>query len=1056
MLLAGDPVISELMASNRATVDDGNGRSSDWIEIYNRGDETADLSGWYLTDDLDNLDRWRFPDVQIEPDEYRIVFASGYNQVDQDGFLHTNFKLSSRGETLALVSPNESIAQQIKFPKQYTDVSFGFASSQDLDRTGYMSPATPGSQNSTARPGVTESTVAMSKDSGVFTDSFQVDLTTTSDAPIYYTLDGSLPGVADAIYTQPIQISQSMQIRARVIEPNKVPGPTNTESYSKISNEVANFTSNISMMVIDNYGAGDIPNTGWNQTNAGIQQLPRQAASIMLFEADEAGSQFTSDADISSRIGIRVRGAFSSSFEEPGLSVETWSDGADVDQAISPIGIAADSDWVLYAPNPQHDATLIDNSFLFEISNQMGQWAPEVRYVETFVNTDGGDVTMDDFVGMYVITEKIKRTPDRIDFEEFSLDGSSGGWLLDFNRLDPIALDGTPPKNFHTAGPDGVLRTDRDLRSGSSRGDDIPRQQNAYINYDDPSGLSINPVQRDAISGWFDEMESVLYGRTEGVTWNDPVEGYAKYIDVDNFIDYFILHDLSHNGDGLLISLWVYNSDPNGDGKLKFGPIWDADLGSYSGAATAELMRRKTQLWYGQLFKDPAFNLRYAERWQQWRKSVLSESNMSSVIDRFYADIGDESAVRDKVSNWRQRLDRMDKWLSDRANAIDDLFIAPPKLNQDGGEVPTGFELNISAHAGDVYYTLNGTDPRAADGTVSPNAETIATSQISLVEIGDRASILVPDAAAHEAIIESWPSPNFAEGAAGESWTEGTIGVGFDDRGVYDELLDTDLGEFTDLSMYVRIPFEVSAEQLTELKQVTLQLQYDDGFVAYINGAEFARSNVAGDVGVPVPFGTRAERSHRARPMEYEFFHFDGGLLRAGTNYLAIQGVNRTTSGGDLLIRPELFGVTVVSPPIIIREPTRVFARILDDDEWSGPAIAEFTVAPGLPNDLNEDGEVTATDLDWLCARIHDNDEDFDLNDDETVDVFDLQFFVQQRLGTRIGDVDLDGFFDSGDLVKIFQAAQYEDDIIGNSTWATGDWNCDGEFSTRDLIFAFR
>ena len=79
MLLAGDPVISELMASNRATLDDGNGRSSDWIEIYNRGDETTDLSGWHLTDDLDNLDRWRFPDMQIAPGEYLIIFASGYN-----------------------------------------------------------------------------------------------------------------------------------------------------------------------------------------------------------------------------------------------------------------------------------------------------------------------------------------------------------------------------------------------------------------------------------------------------------------------------------------------------------------------------------------------------------------------------------------------------------------------------------------------------------------------------------------------------------------------------------------------------------------------------------------------------------------------------------------------------------------------------------------------------------------------------------------------------------------------------------------------------------------
>ncbi|MFC1757788.1 CotH kinase family protein [Planctomycetota bacterium] len=1055
-LLAADLVISEFMASNRATIDDGNGRSSDWIEIFNRGDEAADLSGWYLTDDLENLDRWRFPEIQMEPGEYAVVFASGYNQIDQDGVPHTNFKLSSRGETLALVNSSKSIAQQIKFPKQYTDVSFGFSSAEELDRTGYMSPPTPGAANSAVRSGVTEATVAMSKESGVFTESFTVDLTTDSDSPIYYTLDGSLPDATSAIYSQPIEISQSTQIRAMVIEPAKVPGPTKTESFSKLSAQVAEFSSDISMMVIDNYGAGDIPNTGWNQTNAGIQQLPRQAANLMLFEADEAGSRLNSTADVSSRIGIRIRGAFSSTFAQPGLSVETWSDSADVDQEISPLGIAADSDWVLYAPNPQHDETLIDNSFLFELSNQMGQWAPEVRYVETFVNTDGGDVTMDDFVGMYVITEKIKRTPDRINFEELALDGSSGGWLLDVNRLDPIALDGSLPKNFHTAGPDGVLRTRRDLRSGSSLGDDIPRQQNAYINYDDPSGLSINPVQRDAISGWFDEMESVLYSRKEGVTWNDPVNGYAKYIDVDNFIDYFILHDLSHNGDGLLISLWVYNSDPNGDGKLKFGPIWDADLGSYTGVATAELMRRKTQLWYGQLFKDPNFNLRYAERWQELRQTVLSESNMSGVIDQFYANIGDEVAVRDNVRNWRSRLDRMQTWLADRAVAIDQLFVPAPQLSQDGGEVPAGFELSILSEQGDVYYTLDGTDPRAADGTVSPNAKTVETGTIPIVQVSAPASILVPDAAAHEQISDTWTSPDFIEGAAGESWTAGTIGVGFDDRGAYDELLETDLGEFTDLSMYVRIPFEVSNDQLSEIKKLVLQLQYDDGFVAYLNGTEVARSNVPGAIGEPIPFGTRAARSHRARPMQFDSFRLDHSALRVGTNYLAIQGLNRSTSGGDLLIRPELHGVTIVSPPIIIREPTDVFARTRDEEEWSGATRADFTVAAGLRNDLNRDGEVNVSDIDWLCAAIHLDDEEVDLNDDGAIDMFDLRFFVRQQLGTHIGDVNLDGVFNSGDLVKVFQAAEYEDDLVGNSTWATGDWNCDGEFSTRDLVFAFQ
>ena len=60
-MLSAQPMITEIMASNRQTLEDGNGRSSDWIEIYNAGDQTADLTGWYLTDDPQTLNRWRFP-----------------------------------------------------------------------------------------------------------------------------------------------------------------------------------------------------------------------------------------------------------------------------------------------------------------------------------------------------------------------------------------------------------------------------------------------------------------------------------------------------------------------------------------------------------------------------------------------------------------------------------------------------------------------------------------------------------------------------------------------------------------------------------------------------------------------------------------------------------------------------------------------------------------------------------------------------------------------------------------------------------------------------------
>ena len=54
------------------------------------------------------------------------------------------------------------------------------------------------------------------------------------------------------------------------------------------------------------------------------------------------------------------------------------------------------------------------------------------------------------------------------------------------------------------------------------------------------------------------------------------------------------------------------------------------------------------------------------------------------------------------------------------------------------------------------------------------------------------------------------------------------------------------------------------------------------------------------------------------------------------------------------------------------------------------------------------------------------------------------------------GDSNLDGRFDSSDLVRVFQAGEYEDGIPFNSTWSEGDWNGDRDFSTADLVHAFK
>jgi hypothetical protein len=110
-----------------------------------------------------------------------------------------------------------------------------------------------------------------------------------------------------------------------------------------------------------------------------------------------------------------------------------------------------------------------------------------------------------------------------------------------------------------------------------------------------------------------------------------------------------------------------------------------------------------------------------------------------------------------------------------------------------------------------------------------------------------------------------------------------------------------------------------------------------------------------------------------------------------------------------------------------------------------------------VPGDFDGNGLVTANDIDLLNERLrlHDNDLAFDLDGDAIVAESDRDLLVQSILGTLYGDSNLDGRFNSSDLVTVFAEGQYEDDVDGNSGWIAGDWNGDGDFTTSDLVFVF-
>lgn len=106
--------------------------------------------------------------------------------------------------------------------------------------------------------------------------------------------------------------------------------------------------------------------------------------------------------------------------------------------------------------------------------------------------------------------------------------------------------------------------------------------------------------------------------------------------------------------------------------------------------------------------------------------------------------------------------------------------------------------------------------------------------------------------------------------------------------------------------------------------------------------------------------------------------------------------------------------------------------------------------------DLDGDGLTNAADIDHLCAQVDLGAAASDLNQDGSVDFADVEFYVINMLGSLFGDTNLDGTFNSSDLVLPFARGEFEDGIANNSGWEDGDWNCDGEFDTSDLVFVFQ
>ena len=134
----------------------------------------------------------------------------------------------------------------------------------------------------------------------------------------------------------------------------------------------------------------------------------------------------------------------------------------------------------------------------------------------------------------------------------------------------------------------------------------------------------------------------------------------------------------------------------------------------------------------------------------------------------------------------------------------------------------------------------------------------------------------------------------------------------------------------------------------------------------------------------------------------------------------------------------------------------RVHESPNDGNNWVAATPTPGTTSSGQTPDINSDGVLDVDDVDLLCRAIHTGENSYDLDGNGRFDDNDVAFMIRSVFNTSFGDSNLDGIFNSSDLVFVFRAGEYEDELAGNSLWSEGDWNCDGEFDTSDLVRAFQ
>ena len=221
-------VINEIMTSNTSVNTDEDGDYQDWVELYNSGATAVNLAGYGLTDDAATPFKWTFPAVTMQPGAFLLIYCSDKNRAVAGQPLHTNWKISSGGETITLTSAASVTVSS--YPA--TVIPQNMSSGHAPDGTGpfmFFPTPTPGAANTTQAYSEILPEPTFSQQSGFYTAGFNLTISTpVAGATIYYTLDGSEPSQANLGGTT----YQYKNVYAE--NPGDTSGPLLTQSYQSM------------------------------------------------------------------------------------------------------------------------------------------------------------------------------------------------------------------------------------------------------------------------------------------------------------------------------------------------------------------------------------------------------------------------------------------------------------------------------------------------------------------------------------------------------------------------------------------------------------------------------------------------------------------------------------------------------------------------------------------------------------------------------------------------------------------------------------------------------